>query len=100
MPCRCPDPAVLRSPALCRLTVCYAIRSYLSYRTSVRAEARMLIDRYREESVKFSRDTAFAAMRDGADLDRAWHLSAMTAADWSGKISGYGPRLLIRSVQT
>lgn len=54
-----------------------AIRSDLSYRASVRAEARMLIDRYREESVEFSRDTAFAAMRNGAAPDRAWHVNAI-----------------------
>ena len=45
--------------------------------SSVRAEARMLIDRYGEESVEFSRDIAFAATRNGANADRAWHVNAL-----------------------
>lgn len=54
-----------------------AIRSYLSYQASVRAEAQMLIDLYGEESPTISRDRAFAAMRDSTDSGRAWHVDAI-----------------------
>ena len=54
-----------------------AIRSFLSYRASVRAEAAALIARYGDESATISRDQAFAAMRGGTDPDRAWHVNAI-----------------------
>lgn len=50
------------------------IRSYLSYRASLKREVDELIATHGADSVDVARALAHRALRDGGDLDRVWQI--------------------------